>query len=547
METRRNFLKSVTIGTCALCASSYRRLWADDVSPSKPLFSPGEYSRINSTERTYHISCEIDMFDQYDSLLDVWKDAGVTDAWLGVWYYGHFPYPWDKFDYWLFQLKEHGFRPHLGSVPFCHGGGSLDPLDSEFPNLPPKHWKTAKRWDGSENWGWSWHSPADVEGAEAIKTLYKRYGAFNYFLDDDFRFSSSPAEIGGCVCDECKADFLKTSGLDASRWNETLDDVRNNSDTPLLRAWVDYFCDRLTQCFRTYRDAVSQVDVGIMVMYMGCERGGIRLDDYRDALFRVGEGGFSDSWFESIKFKTIELFSSLFHRRFCEPGRAFSETTVFPERKLSAENMAAKLSVSTISDVRNTCFMSGLRAIPPEYWPILSKRMALEKKFHAKLVGQKLRGPFKHYYGPASRYLGGENAYSLFLALGTPFEVCDEIPKDGWTFLSDPDANEVERGGLSSPGSTLIARVKSSSDRFIEVSEDIDALFKFRRSIVSDLQKNSIPYVEEETPIVLAWYPDVNLAYLWNLNNSVIQLHVRVGEKRIATKLEGRGSALIEI
>ena len=140
METRRNFLKSVTIGTCALCASSYRRLWADDVSPSKPLFSPGEYSRINSTERTYHISCEIDMFDQYDSLLDVWKDAGVTDAWLGVWYYGHFPYPWDKFDYWLFQLKEHGFRPHLGSVPFCHGGGSLDPLDSEFPNLPPKHW-----------------------------------------------------------------------------------------------------------------------------------------------------------------------------------------------------------------------------------------------------------------------------------------------------------------------------------------------------------------------------------------------------------------------
>ncbi|MGN1064493.1 MAG: hypothetical protein ACI4QC_03690, partial [Thermoguttaceae bacterium] len=74
-----------------------------------------------------------------------------------------------------------------------------------------------------------------------------------------------------------------------------------------------------------------------------------------------------------------------------------------------------------------------------------------------------------------------------------------------------------------------------------------DALFKFRRSIVSELQKNSIPYVEEETPIVLAWYPDVKLAYLWNLNNSEIQLHVRAGEKRIATKLEGRGSALIEI
>lgn len=515
-------------------------------STLKPLYAPDENIRIDATERTFHVSSAVEMFEQYGDLPEIWADAGVTDAWLCAWFYGYFPYSWDKLDYWLGRIKKAGLRPHLISVPFCHGGGALDPRDANFPNLPPEHWKTAKRWDGSENWGFSWHSPADVESAAAIRTLKARYGKFNYFLDDDFRFSSSPSQIGGCVCPECRADFLKKAGLAENRWEETLDDLRNNADTPLLRAWVDYFCDRLTACYRTQQAADPAVDVGIMVMYMGCERGGIRLDDYRDSLFRVGEGMFSDSWFAPPKNKTIELFSSLLHRRFCAPGRAFSETTVFPEGTLSPENMASKLSVSTISDVRNTCFMSGLRAIPPKSWPILSSRMKAEKAFHTRLGGAKLAGPFKHYYGVASRYLGGDNAYSLFLALGVPFEVCDEIPSDGWTFLSDGDAAAMERGALRSGGSTCVARFASQSGRFSAVAEDFDSLFTFRRSILERLRADGVPYVEEERPVVLAWKPEARALYLWNVLDEDLTLTLRRGSKRTTVALPALGSALVE-
>jgi hypothetical protein len=63
---------------------------------------------------------------------------------------------------------------------------------------------------------------------------------------------------------------------------------------------------------------------------------------------------FSDKNFSPVKGKTDELFSSLFHRRFVKPTLAFSETTAYPANQLSAKNMAAKLHISTISDVRNT-------------------------------------------------------------------------------------------------------------------------------------------------------------------------------------------------
>ena len=426
--TRRDFIKAGFLAGCSFCGSlrANERVFsgaAADPNDARPLFGQGEYKRIDAQERVYHISCSPDMFDQYEDLAEIWSDAGVSDAWLCTWFYGYFPYAWEKIDHCLALIRKAGLRPHFISVPFCHGSGALDPRTEGFPNLPPEHWKTVKRWDGTEQLGFSGHEPTDSEGARAIRTLYDRYGVFDYFLDDDFRFAASPGVIGGCVCDQCRSNFLTKFGYSQSQWNDILDDVRNSSDTPYLRAWVDFFCDRMTQCFHAYQSAVPEVDLGIMVMYMGCERAGIRLDDYRNALFRVGEGCFSDGWYGSTKNKTIELYSSLFHRRFCQPGRAFSETTVFPERSLSAVNMASKLAISTICDVRNTCFMSGLVPIDPGHWSIIGERMKRERELHTKLIGARLSGPFKHYYGVSSRYCSGENAYSLFLAMGINGEV----------------------------------------------------------------------------------------------------------------------------
>ena len=152
---------------------------------------------------------------------------------------GHYSgYTWEKLDHCLDLIQRAGLRPHLISVPFCHGGGALDPRSEGFPNLPPEHWKRVQRWDGTEQWGFSWHQPADSEGAQAIKTLYERYGVFDYFLDDDFRFAASPGVIGGCVCDQCRSDFLTKFGYRHDRWNDVIDDVRNSSETEYLHAWV---------------------------------------------------------------------------------------------------------------------------------------------------------------------------------------------------------------------------------------------------------------------------------------------------------------------
>ena len=173
--------------------------------------------------------------------------------------------------------------------------------------------------------------------------------------------------------------------------------------------------------------------------------------------------------------------------------------------------------------------------------------MRREKEIHAKLMGQKPFGPFKHFYGTSARYCASDNAYSLFLACGVPFEVCDEIPEDGWTFLADADALAVERGALSSNGSRLLARFSSEADRFLAVAEDFDSLFDFRRSIVLQLQKDGVPYVEEEIPIVVSWYREANLVYLWNLTKDDVVVHLRRGDKLLALRIADRDSSLVDL
>ena len=536
---RRDFIKMVPFSAAALTGSLLGRESAVD----HPLFEPGTYHKIDSQERRFHISTSCDVLDSDIDYPLLWKESGITDVWVCIWFYGFFLYPWEKIDRYIDHLKKLGLTPHFIAVPLCHNGGSLSPTDPNgFPNLPPTNWKKARRFDGSENWGFSWHTPTDDELHDSTELLLNRFGPFDYFLDDDFRFANTPADIGGCVCDDCRRDFLQKSALSPSRWDELSDDWRENRDTPLLRTWIDYVCDRLTYCFKKTADFIPEVDLGIMVMFMGSERSGIRLEDYRGHLFRVGELMFNDFWFEQPRSKARELFSSLFHRRFCSPGRAFSETTGYPIDRLSPQNMAAKLTVSTLSDVRNTMFMSGLPVIPASYWPILAPRIKKESIIHSQITGRKPIGPFKHFWGPADRYMRGDEAFCLFLLTGVPFEVCDTLPSDGWTFLGDASADEMERGDLLSPGTICFARRGSDSGRFRKLDESFESLFEFRRTLLGGFRKKGIPYIEEEIPFVLSRYtlndgtPD--MLVLWNVNEEEQTVHLRIGDQvRVITVL----------
>jgi hypothetical protein len=229
----------------------------------------------------------------------------------------------------------------------------------------------------------------------------------------------------------------------------------------------------------------------------------------------------------------------LFHRRFARPELAFSETTAYPADRLSARNMAAKLVVSTIADVRNTMFMSGLTAFPKAHWATLGPAMKRQAALHRRIAGHAPRGPLVHFWGESSRFVGDDNPYSLFLALGIPFEVTARPAADGTTFLADADA-DVGKGGAR-----LVARPRPGlPDGVRGVPETLPALLALKRELVGSL--GAVPYVEGETPVVCAWYPTARAVLLWNLSERRETLVLLDRGNRRTVTVDGLDAALVD-
>jgi hypothetical protein len=524
--TRRSFLG-------ALSASCVAGMAMSGAEPPRPA----------PAERRYHVCLSPEALEADPELLDIVRAAGVGEVWLAGFFYGHWPWPIEKLESWRRRIESKGMRASVVDVPLGHPGDSLGAKSGSFPLTPPERWKLASLPDGSRFAGTSLHAPATEENVEAMRRL-KGIGVSRVFLDDDFRLARGPGSIGGCFCPEHRRAFLARGGYPESRWEELLEAVRTRSLVPILRDWIEFACDELTASFRAQRDAIAPGTPGIMVMYLGAEKAGIRLEDYRGAPLRVGELMFDDGSFGAVKGKTDELFSSLFHRRFVAPELAFSETTAFPADRLSARNMAAKLAVSTLSDVRNTMMMSGVSPFPRTHWTTLGPAMKRNAEIHRRVAGHVPRGPLKHFWGDASRRVGDDTPYSLFLALGIPFEVTDRPAADGWTFLSDADARDAAGGGLRSPGTRLVGRAAPCAD-VRAVPENLESLLALKREIAPGL--GDLPFVEGEDPVACAWYPTARAAVLWNLSDAPRRLTVRRGELRRTIDLAALDIALVEM
>ena len=438
--------------------------------------------------RTFHLSTSCGALEADPELLESIARAGVTDLWLTGSWIGRWIAPPTQIQPWCEQIRKRGLAAHVLNVPFGHPGAGS-------PN-----WPAGMRPDGSTYTGTSLHAPATEENCKALRQI-QEIGIDRVFLDDDFRLASGPGVIGGCFCPAHKQEFLQRTGLSDAQWTELLDAVKQRRLTSTLRAWVEYSCDQLTACFHGQQRAVPNVQLGIMVMYLGAEKAGIRLADYGNLPLRVGEMMFDDGSFSPVKGKTDELFSALFHRRFVTPELAYSETTAYPDRHLSLTNKMAKLAVPTISDVRNTMFMCDF---PKDHWSSLAPAIQHHAKLHPVIAGHATRGPLKHFWGEASRYVGDDNPYSLFLALGIPFEVTSELAGDGFTFLSDAEAQTAD--SLQATGTTLVGRPQAGlPTRVRAIPESLSELFTWKRELLPQLDKT--PYVDGETPVVCAWYP----------------------------------------
>ena len=462
--------------------------------------------------RRYHVTLSADGIEPNPDLLGVVRQAGVSDVWTAGYLYGHWYYTPERIQANMDRIRKAGMAAHVVNVPLGHPGDSLGAPSTSLPVIPPAHWRPGTRIDGRTHWGTSLHPPATEENAAALRRL-EQLGVDRVFLDDDFRVAESPGTIGGCFCAEHLEEFRKLHDYGPGMGEDLIQSIKGRRLTPIVGNWVDFWCDHLGACFQAQQSAARHIQLGIMVMYLGAEKAGIRLADYSHTPFRVGELMFSDAQFHPVKGKTDELFSALFHRRFVSPELAFSESAAYPPDRLSAPNMAAKLATSTIADVRNTMFMSGIMPFPVSHWATLAPAMKKHAAIHRQLAGHKPSGPFKHYWGRHSRYVGDDHPYSLFLATGIPFEVTSEPPSEGWTFLSDADSAALEGGQISSPGTVFLSRLKIAGAR--QVSESMADLFRLKAELLPKLRQ--FPVVLDEKPVVCAWYPTAQSALLWNL------------------------------
>lgn len=478
------------------------------------LFAVGSKNSV----RRFHISMQAEAWKTNPELIGLMKEAGVTDIWMASYLQGKWFHTPKELKESAKFLKSKGFKSHVLTVPLGHPGNALDPANEEL-SVTKENWKNACTYDGKLFSGTSIHSPVVEDNIEAHKQLAAE-GFDIIFLDDDFRLARSPGQIGGCFCDDCKNEFLQKYSYTSDDWEVLIKSVEKRNPTKVLRSWIEYICDKEYNMFVALQKATPQMEVGIMVMYFGAEKAGIALDKYRDVPFRVGEMMFGDKDFGRVKGKTDELFSALFHMRFVKPELAYSESTTYPQDALSVKNMAAKLTVSLFSDVRNTMFMSGIQPFPVEYWKTLAPAMKKSAQIHEEIAGLKPSGPFKHFWGWDSRLIGKDKPFSLFLASGIPFEVVDEVTADGWVFLSNEDAKSVVEGRVTAKNNNFVVRKEAEikGSNFIELDETPNDIFAFKKRIIPALK--NIPYVEGDIPAIFSWYPTAGKALLWNVNES---------------------------
>ena len=527
MLDRRNFLKNSTLLTSGFL-----------------LGDTDSFAFKKANKRNFGLCVNTQTLNNYPEFIQTISSSGITDVWMPYFINGYYPYPMEDILVWKKRFEKKGIAVNIVSVPFGHPGGSLG--DSQNYDITPQTWPRRIDIDGKKFSGTSVHPIVTQENIAVIQKIQK--SRFNkLFLDDDFRLAASPGNIGGCFCEAHQKEFLNKYGYVKKEMEDLRIAIKNRNLNSLVKNWIEYNCDQLSSSFKAQQAAAPSVKLGIMAMYLGSEKAGIRLEDYKDSLFRVGELMFSDKNFSPVKGKTDELFSSLFHRRFVKPTFAFSETTAYPANKLSAENMAAKLHISTISDVRNTMMMSGLDPFPFSHWGTLAPTIKKVTAMHEKIAGQKLAGPMKHFWGNRSRMVGDDKPYSLFLAAGIPFEVTDTPSSDGWTFLSDFDVQDVSSSELKSKGTNFIYGVnqdsKISGARFVK--ENLLDVFKFKQEIIPLLK--GVPYVVEDKPVVCAWYPKINKVLLWNLSESKESFTLNLDQKIQTVEISGLDAELVSV
>lgn len=329
----------------------------------------------------YDCSAKTVLEEGWSKKSEMIKSAGITKMWLFGYFYGEFDSSPEEMASAKKLLEEDGFSVGVINLPFGHGGNALNPNDPDVRLVT----------------GTGWRYRVDVYGRvlpnttcinekvlsdsiSAVKTL-KDIGFTDIFYDDDLRFGMWGEHLQGCFCDECIKSFSK-------EYTPVKREVFQCDIPEALReAWCDFQCGKLTDFVE--KVTIPGVKTGVMVMHNGDRRHGIDIKMLKKRIpnifFRVGEAHFSNAAFEHELGKKSLLISVHNHMALIgDRDKCWSESTVYPEKALSPENLIEKIKMEISAGLYHIFLMSGTWFITEEYWKKLRNSLSMLKDMAEK-------------------------------------------------------------------------------------------------------------------------------------------------------------------
>ncbi len=318
--------------------------------------------------------------ESYKHSLEMMKRAGVSVLWLEVYMTGRYFAEKDEIIRAKKILEDMGFEVNAITLPVGHPGNSLNPEENLELSLP-ENWNYRVSAVGEKEYFSACIDETVIEENKKVVEFCRDAGFKKLFFDDDLRMGNhSIGIIRGCFCDNCIKEFSSLCGESFTREYIAAACEKKNE---LSEKWIDYNCSKITQFMK--ETAVSGIQTGIMVMHSGGKYHGIDINAIKkavpDCLFRVGEGHFCNGDFENDIDHKSELDSIKMHMELIDnPEISYSETTVFPPRALSPENLVKKTHLAINAGIKNIFLMSGTWTMTDDYWLALEKNNELLKK-----------------------------------------------------------------------------------------------------------------------------------------------------------------------
>ncbi len=313
--------------------------------------------------------------DSYKHSLGLMKKAGVSVLWLEIYNAGRYLAQKDEIIKAKAILEALGFEVNVITLPIGHPGNSLNP--DELLNLSlPEHWNYRVNAKGEKEYFSACVDKTVIAENKEVVEFCRDAGFKKLFFDDDLRMGNhSFDEIKGCFCENCLKEFAALCGEYHSR--QQLAKSCELKDE-LSEKWIEYNCSKITEFMK--ETAVEGIQTGIMVMHNGGRYHGIDIPAIKKAvpncLFRVGELQFDDKAFESDIDHKVELASMKMHMALIDnPDICYSETTVFPPRALSPQNIVKKAELAIKEGIKNIFLMSGSWVMTDNYWIALAENL----------------------------------------------------------------------------------------------------------------------------------------------------------------------------